>query len=88
MSLLSACSPELTPADAFRIDLSEYCGKAFAGKLVSNDEVDAGFASEDIVMHVRDCSENEARIPIACWAKPLAHLDHHSNKRRRSELEA
>ena len=63
-ALLTACSPELTPADAFRIDISQYCGKAFAGTLVSEDEVDAGFAVEDIVMHVRDCSESEARIPL------------------------
>ncbi len=63
-ALLAACSPELTPADAFRIDLSEYCGKAFAGKLVSSDEVDANFATAEIIMHVRDCNENEARIPL------------------------
>jgi len=31
---------------------------------VSNDDVDAGFASEEIIMHVRDCSEDEARIPL------------------------
>jgi len=63
---LSACQPKATttPQDALFEDLKSHCGKAYAGKLVSNDEVDADFASKTMVMHVRECSETELRIPF------------------------
>ena len=63
-ALLASCSPEPTSAEKFMERLSEYCGNAYAGKLVSTDDVDAGFAAESIVMHVRDCSNEEIRIPL------------------------
>ena len=62
---LSACEKaEVTPQDAFFDDLKSHCGNAYAGKLVSNDEVDADFASKTMVMHVRECSDTELRIPF------------------------
>ena len=63
-----ACSPAAdraaTPQDAFFSALSELCGQAFAGRLVSSDEVDVDFGQQSMVMHVRACSEDEIRIPF------------------------
>jgi len=65
---LTACSgpsPSVPSAqDAFFASLSELCGQAFAGGLVSTDEADADFAEQSMVMHVRDCSDREIRIPF------------------------
>lgn len=63
----AACSgPAETsaPQDAFFEQLSTLCGQAFAGELVSTDEADADFAGLDMVMHVRECSDTEIRIPF------------------------
>ena len=62
---LMACQPQAaTPQDAFFGALSQYCGKAYAGKLVSTDAVDADFAPKKMVMHVRECSDTTIRIPF------------------------
>lgn len=65
--VLATCSsPSLgLPQETFFLDLSKLCGKAFAGNLVSDDEVDADFANQPMVMHVRTCSEHEIRIPFS-----------------------
>ena len=52
-------------ADAFMDRLQALCGKRFEGRLVSTDAADADFAGRRLVMHVRDCSEREVRIPFA-----------------------
>lgn len=44
--------------------LTLFCGKAFAGEVVSEDARDAAFASQPLVMHVRECSDDEIRIPF------------------------
>ena len=60
-----ACQPQATsPQEAFFDKLSEHCGKAYAGQLVSKDEADADFVGKPMVMHVRECSETELRIPF------------------------
>ena len=70
VSLIAACSDTdpatvgADPADVLLSKLSAHCGKAYEGKLVSSDEADAAFAQEQLVMHVRDCSESEIRIPF------------------------
>lgn len=63
---LSACAttPPSTPQDAFWANLSAHCGKAFPGKLASDEAVDADFKGRPLLMHVRSCSENEIRIPF------------------------
>jgi hypothetical protein len=53
-----------TPADAFFARLNELCGKRFEGQVVTDDPLDANFASQRLVMHVRDCSVDEMRIPF------------------------
>lgn len=52
------------PEDTFMARLAAHCGKAFEGQLVSTDESDAGFASERLVMHVRECAQDEIRAPL------------------------
>ena len=64
---LSACAltPAATPAqDAFFTNLSALCGQAFAGRVVTTDAADAAFASQPLIMHVRECSSGEVRIPF------------------------
>lgn len=67
---LSACSSISTPsappkaADAFFQRLASHCGKAFGGRLVSNEAPDADMVAMPMVMHVRNCSESEIRVPF------------------------
>lgn len=73
---LVACSPSApeteqsgsdapTPAsDAFFAALSTHCGKAYPGKLVSEDEADADFVNAAMVMHVSECSEERIAVPF------------------------
>ncbi len=67
--LLPACTPRDAPAPAdaasiFFDNVSTLCGKAYSGRLVSGDAVDADFASLPLTIHVRDCSADEIRIPF------------------------
>lgn len=52
------------PADAFMARLQALCGKAFEGRVVTSDPADADMRSQRLVMHVRQCSANEVRIPF------------------------
>jgi len=65
---LAACAttaaPPAAPADQFMAGLRPLCGKAFEGKVVTSDPADASFAGQRLVMHVRQCSETEVRIPF------------------------
>lgn len=69
--ILSACAqetapvaPEAGPQDAFFANLTALCGQTFEGRVVTDDPADADFASSRLVMHVRDCSDSEIRIPF------------------------
>ena len=64
---LSACAsmpPAAAPQDAFFANLSALCGQRFEGRVVTTDAADADFASQRLLMHVRDCSADEVRIPF------------------------
>lgn len=73
---LAACSQEEAPvedagADAaadpqgeFWAALSTHCGKAYEGRLVSNDEADADMAGAQMVMAVAECSEDRIAVPF------------------------
>lgn len=50
--------------EAFFTQLASHCGKAFAGKVVSKDNADAAFRDKSLVMHVRECSDSELKIPF------------------------
>ena len=45
--------------------LSQYCGQAFEGEITSPEtDADADFAGQRLVMHVRECSDDEVQIPF------------------------
>lgn len=56
--------PAGDPGDAFFARLQALCGRAFAGRLVAHDAADATAFADTPVMHVRDCSPDEVRIPF------------------------
>nr|WP_312444367.1 hypothetical protein [Brevundimonas naejangsanensis] len=73
---LSACSSEpaasaaataeapASAQDAFFANLTALCGQRFEGKVVTNEAADSDFAGKRLLMHVRDCSADEMRIPF------------------------
>ncbi|MBX9747758.1 MAG: hypothetical protein K2X34_12700 [Hyphomonadaceae bacterium] len=64
---LSACAAAPAPAspqDGFFANLSALCGQSFEGRVVTTDAVDANFASQRLVMQVRECSATEIRVPF------------------------
>lgn len=64
--LLAGCAsrPAVTPQHALFDRLSALCGKAFAGRVETDDPADAAFAGQPLVMHVRNCAADELRIPF------------------------
>lgn len=66
--LLSACATTPAPSgpqDVFLARLNDLCGQRFEGRVVTTDAADADFASNRMLMHVRDCSATEVGIPFA-----------------------
>ena len=64
---LAACAttPAASPQDAFFQRVSALCGKAFEGRVASPPvDADAAFQGKRLVMHVRECSADEIRIPF------------------------
>ena len=63
---LAACAtvPEPAPQDAFWAALSTHCGKAYAGRLVSDEAADADMRGMAMAMHVRDCSDTRIAVPF------------------------
>lgn len=64
--MLAGCAtvPERSLADRWFAQLESLCGRAFEGRVVSTDAADASFVGQRLVMHVRQCSEDEVRIPF------------------------
>lgn len=55
----------MLPGDALWDRLQPLCGKAFEGRLVEGTEPsDAEIGKQKLVMHVRQCSASEIRIPF------------------------
>jgi len=54
------------PADLFMARIAEHCGKAYEGRVTVDEPPadDSPFAGKTLVMHVRECSENQVRIPF------------------------
>ncbi|MBT8404621.1 MAG: hypothetical protein KJP18_12235 [Gemmatimonadetes bacterium] len=44
--------------------LEAMCGQAFMGTLVENEPPSADFEGQALVMHVRECSDDEIRVPF------------------------
>jgi hypothetical protein len=67
--LLLACGPARVEAPApqhaaFWERVQALCGQTFEGRVVEAPEGDATFTGHRLVMHVRDCDEDEIRIPL------------------------
>jgi len=57
--------PELVSEDGLIEGLSQYCGQAFEGEITSPvTDADSAFAGERLVMHVRECSDDEVQVPF------------------------
>ena len=56
----------ILPADSFMTSIAQHCGQAYAGRVTVNEPpaADDPFEGKDLVMHVRDCSDDEIRIPF------------------------
>jgi hypothetical protein len=55
------------PADAFMARIARHCGRAFAGRVVTDRPAPTGadpFAGKALVMHVRGCADPARRIEI------------------------
>ncbi|MFN3475876.1 MAG: hypothetical protein ACK4ZW_17695 [Blastomonas sp.] len=65
---LAGCTTTTAPADdpqtAFMANLSQHCGKAYPGRLVSNDAADADLAGKPMIVHFRSCSADRMEIPF------------------------
>lgn len=63
---LAGCAtvPASTPADQWFLRLASLCGRAWEGRLASDDPADAAMAGQRLVMDVRHCREDEIRIPF------------------------
>ena len=52
--------------DSFMTAIAQHCGQAFAGR-VSTDvpqQADSSFAGKELIMHVRECGEDELKVPF------------------------
>ncbi|MFN3946237.1 MAG: hypothetical protein ACK4K7_15035 [Allosphingosinicella sp.] len=64
---LASCAtvPPPDPQAQFMARLNALCGQAFEGRIASPPvEADAAFAGRRLVMHVRECSRDEVKIPF------------------------
>ncbi|MEZ5986454.1 MAG: hypothetical protein R3B94_10945 [Hyphomonas sp.] len=61
---VTACSQPTLQESEFMHRLNALCGKAFEGRIVSEDLQDDPWRAQRIVMHVRSCTKNEVRIPL------------------------
>jgi hypothetical protein len=52
------------PQDQFMARLNALCGNAYEGRVVTTDPADRDFASSRLVMHVRECSPHEVKVPF------------------------
>ncbi|MEX0899832.1 MAG: hypothetical protein WD081_03985 [Gammaproteobacteria bacterium] len=57
---------EQSPQELFMARLAEHCGRAYEGRIVANEPAmdDDPFEGQRLVMHVRECGENEIKIPF------------------------
>ena len=60
------CIPLQSPSAnySFTEKVRQFCGQAFAGKIVSTDAADDAWRKENIKMHVRDCADGEIKIAL------------------------
>lgn len=53
------------PQQAWWDRVQELCGNAYAGEVIRfHPDLDTGWLDRHVIMHVRECSEEEIRIPL------------------------
>lgn len=65
--VVATSATETAPPDVFLARIAQHCGQAFAGRIVADQPPPAGedpFTGKPLVMHVRECSDNEIKIPF------------------------
>ncbi len=55
---------QMSAQDVFWNRLQELCGQAFPGTIVYGSPSDTAFTGKRLVMHVRECGDDEIRIPF------------------------
>jgi hypothetical protein len=60
--ILTACNHK--PQNGFFNKLSQHCGKTYYGKTVYPDDPGHDFAGKELVMHIKDCTATEIRVPF------------------------
>lgn len=60
----TATQAPVSPQASFFASLQALCGRAFEGRVVSNDAADREMAAQRLVMHVRSCEGDAIRIPF------------------------
>jgi len=65
-ALVTDAVADVEPQAAFMVALRRHCGQAFAGRIVNNvpAEAEDPFAGKPLRMHVRECGNDEIRIPF------------------------
>ena len=55
-----------SPEDAFMAALASHCWRSYAGEIVANEPAgeDDPFVGKPLIMHVRECSESQIRVPF------------------------
>ncbi len=53
-----------SPQQQFFAALKAYCGQAFVGKVIKGNASDQDFMTQTLLMHVRECSDTELKIPF------------------------
>ncbi|WP_261389403.1 hypothetical protein [Ferrimonas balearica] len=60
----AAFTTSVPEQDAFFDNIRAHCGKAFEGQVVSGGREGDGFSDQRLVMHVRECGEDQIKIPF------------------------
>nr|WP_240473388.1 hypothetical protein [Ferrimonas senticii] len=60
----AAFTTSVPEQDAFFDLLRAHCGKAYQGQVVSGAKAGDGFSDKTLVMHVRECSDDQLKIPF------------------------
>ena len=50
--------------DSYFDALAVHCGKAYAGEVTTGNDADSAFSNKALIMHVRECSDTEIKIPF------------------------
>ena len=61
---IAAIAKEPNAHDDFWASLQSHCGKAYRGQMVSDEAADADMRGVTMMIHVRECSETQIKIPF------------------------